>query len=177
MRKVLYRGFTLSNADAKGWVYGSLVEQKFLNSPESEYYICDKIMQETFLVDPDSISQDSTILDRRNNHIFEGDIVKLDGEYSLKGQRISIPLYGVVKYGEFAISEDNVSGEVVGWYIEIPYRDAEFDEVYTAHIPLPSRSHMIQRIGIEIVSRIYQEGKNLSDEDIVEKYNQQLHID
>ena len=177
MRRVLYKGFTISKADAKGWVYGSLVEQKILNSSESEYYIFGKILQETFLVDPASISQDSTIRDRHNEPIFEGDIVKLDGEYSLKGQRISIPLYGVVKYGEFAVSEDNVSGEVFGWYIEIPYRDTEFNEVYTAHIPLPSRSHMIQRIGLEVVSQIYQESKILSDEDIVEKYNQQLSID
>lgn len=119
MRQILFRGRRLDNGE---WVYGDLEYNRAKNIARIHTYDEEGEYLMRHLVEPESVGQFSSLLDKNDSPIYEGDIVEaydLDEELAFMGAvRYALPdaAFGIDKGTGASLEpfEGNMTYKVVG---------------------------------------------------------------
>ena len=78
MRTIRFRGF---NKKRKEWLYGYYLKNRGVHFVCSDEFAPKDRTWEDYEVDPKSVGQDTALTDYDGKEVFEGDIVKYNGEF------------------------------------------------------------------------------------------------
>lgn len=162
MREILYRAKAINRIEGReyrtnykngDWVYGlvtKLYDERFPNLP-AEMTNTDGISD--IDVDYETISEYTSLTDKNGTRIFEGDIVRMNGNDKD---------LAVIKYGEFGcidVELQYATDIVLGWYYEPLPTDA-LSKCLPFCLPFQISKDVIERTRLEVIGNIHDNHDN-----------------